>query len=40
LAFGQRTACTDVELRLLKDGDHRLLAFKAERADAACEFFA
>jgi pimeloyl-ACP methyl ester carboxylesterase len=40
LAFVERTACTDVELRLLKDGDHRLLAYKEEMAEAACAFFA
>jgi abhydrolase domain-containing protein 10 len=33
-AFGQ------IELRLFKDGDHRLLALKDEMAEAACDFFA
>jgi pimeloyl-ACP methyl ester carboxylesterase len=28
-----------IELRLYKDGDHRLLKYKEEMAEAACEFF-
>ena len=40
VAFTELTACPTVELRLIKDGDHRLTAFKAEIADEACRFFA
>jgi hypothetical protein len=29
-----------MELRLYKDGDHRLLAYSEEMAEAACNFFA
>jgi uncharacterized protein len=39
LAFVEETAYPDVELRLLKAGDHRLTAFKDEIAVAACRFF-
>ena len=28
-----------IELRLFKNGDHRLLAFKDQMAEAACAFF-
>jgi fermentation-respiration switch protein FrsA (DUF1100 family) len=40
LAFVQATAYPDVELRLLKAGDHRLTVFKAEIAAEACRFLA
>jgi pimeloyl-ACP methyl ester carboxylesterase len=39
LEFVQRSHCSDVELRLYKDGDHRLLARKDEMAEGACQFF-
>lgn len=39
LAFVEATSCPDVELRLLKSGDHRLTGFKDEIADEACRFF-
>jgi len=39
LAFVERVECADVELRLLKDGDHRLLHYQHEIAEAACDFF-
>jgi pimeloyl-ACP methyl ester carboxylesterase len=39
LAFVERTAFPDVELRLLKDGDHRLLNYQDEIAEATCRFF-
>jgi alpha-beta hydrolase superfamily lysophospholipase len=39
LAFVERTAFPDIELRLLKGGDHRLLAQKDEIADEFCKFF-
>jgi uncharacterized protein len=38
LAFVHATTYPDVELRLLKAGDHRLTAFKDEIAAAACRF--
>jgi pimeloyl-ACP methyl ester carboxylesterase len=40
LAFMERTAFPDVELRLLKDGDHRLQNHEHEIAEATCGFFA
>jgi alpha-beta hydrolase superfamily lysophospholipase len=40
LAFVERTGFPGVELRLLKDGDHRLLNYQDEIAEAACDFFA
>ena len=40
VAFLKATAYPDVELRLLKAGDHRLTAFKDELAAEACRFFA
>jgi uncharacterized protein len=40
LAFLEATTNPDVELRLLKSGDHRLTAFKDEIAVEACRFFA
>jgi uncharacterized protein len=39
LAFADATPYPDVELRLLKAGDHRLTAFKDEIAAEACRFF-
>jgi alpha-beta hydrolase superfamily lysophospholipase len=39
LAFVQMAAGTELELRLYRDGDHRLLARKDEMAEAACRFF-
>lgn len=38
LAFVESTLCPDVELRLLKAGDHRLTGFKDELAEDACLF--
>jgi pimeloyl-ACP methyl ester carboxylesterase len=40
LAFVELAAHPDIELRLFKDGDHRLTAHKEEVAEAACDFFA
>lgn len=40
LAFVERTPFPEVELRLLRGGNHRLLAHTDEIADGACEFFA
>jgi alpha-beta hydrolase superfamily lysophospholipase len=40
LDFLRAVQCPDVEVRLLKGGDHRLTAFKDEIADAAGRFFA
>jgi alpha-beta hydrolase superfamily lysophospholipase len=40
LAFVERTPFPEIELRLYKDGDHRLLGYKEEMAEAACAFFA
>jgi len=39
LALVEQLAHPEVELRLYKNGDHRLLAFKDELAEAACQFF-
>jgi uncharacterized protein len=39
VAFLARAACPEMELRLYKDGDHRLLAYREEMAEAACHFF-
>ena len=39
VAFVEATAYPDVELRLLKAGDHRLTAHKDEIASEACRFF-
>ena len=39
LTFVKAATAPDVELRLLKAGDHRLTAFKDEIAEAACRFF-
>ena len=38
IAFVAGTTLPDVELRLLKSGDHRLTAFKDEIAESACRF--
>lgn len=40
LDFVRRVAYPGVELRLFKDGDHRLTAYKDEIAAEACRFFA
>jgi pimeloyl-ACP methyl ester carboxylesterase len=40
LALVQRTRYTGIQLRLLGDGDHRLLAYREEMAEEACRFFA
>jgi pimeloyl-ACP methyl ester carboxylesterase len=40
LDFLRRTAYPGVELRLFKDGDHRLTAYKDEIAAEACRFLA
>jgi alpha-beta hydrolase superfamily lysophospholipase len=39
LQFMQQAECPKIELSLLKDGDHRLTAYKEEIAEAACAFF-
>jgi uncharacterized protein len=39
VAFAEAAGYPDIELRLLKDGDHRLTAYKDEIAAAAGEFF-
>jgi pimeloyl-ACP methyl ester carboxylesterase len=39
LAFTQIASHPDIELRLIKAGDHRLTAYKDEIAEAACGFF-
>jgi alpha-beta hydrolase superfamily lysophospholipase len=39
LAFVELTAFPDVELRMFKDGDHRLTSRKDEIAEEACRFF-
>ena len=39
LAFVDATMCPEVELRLLKSGDHRLTAFKEEIVGEVCRFF-
>jgi uncharacterized protein len=38
--LADRAACHDIELRLLRGGDHRLGAYKDRIADEACRFFA
>lgn len=38
VAFAEQTACPDVQLRLLKSGDHRLNSHKHAIAEEACEF--
>jgi pimeloyl-ACP methyl ester carboxylesterase len=40
VAFAERAAHPVIELRLYKNGDHRLLEFKDEMAEAACAFLA
>lgn len=40
LSFVERAVHPALELRLFKDGDHRLTAFKDQIAEAACEFLA
>ncbi len=40
LALVERAGYPHFELRLYKNGDHRLLAYKDEIAEAACAFFA
>jgi pimeloyl-ACP methyl ester carboxylesterase len=39
LAFVGRASFPDIELRLLRGGDHRLLSYKDELADEFCRFF-
>ena len=39
VAFVERAVEPRIELRLLKDGDHRLTAHKDEIASEACRFF-
>jgi dipeptidyl aminopeptidase/acylaminoacyl peptidase len=39
ISFLQTARHADIELRLYKDGDHRLLKYKEEMAEAACSFF-
>jgi pimeloyl-ACP methyl ester carboxylesterase len=38
IAFAESAQFADVEVRLFKNGDHRLLPFKDELAEAACQF--
>jgi uncharacterized protein len=38
--FIRQTTYRDVELHLFKDGEHRLLPYKEEMAEAICRFFA
>ena len=40
LALMERATYPHIELRLYKNGDHRLRAFKDQIAEAACRFFA
>ncbi len=40
LAFVQQAPAADIELRLWKGGDHRLLAYRDVMAEAACDLFA
>ena len=39
IAFIEQAACSNLELRLYKDGDHRLVDRKDEMAESACLFF-
>jgi pimeloyl-ACP methyl ester carboxylesterase len=39
VVFAERANHPEIEVRLFKSGDHRLLAYKNEMAEAACEFF-
>lgn len=38
VSFAEMTACADVEVRLLKDGDHRLTGLAEFAAEEACRF--
>ncbi len=40
MEFVERALYPDIELRLYKNGDHRLLEYKDAMAEAACDFFA
>jgi pimeloyl-ACP methyl ester carboxylesterase len=40
LDFMQQTTYPAIELHLIKDGEHRLLPYKDEMAEAICRFFA
>jgi pimeloyl-ACP methyl ester carboxylesterase len=40
VAFVEGATYSDMELRLFKSGDHRLLDYRHQMAEAACEFFA
>jgi pimeloyl-ACP methyl ester carboxylesterase len=40
LDFVQRAPFADVRLHLYKEGEHRLIAYKEEMAEAICDFFA
>jgi pimeloyl-ACP methyl ester carboxylesterase len=39
LAFVERVVFPRIEIRLFKDGDHRLVEFKEEMAESACALF-
>ena len=39
LEFIKKAVQADVELHLFKNGDHRLLSYRDQMAEAACEFF-
>ena len=39
LAFVERATFPDIEVRLLKGGDHQLLRYKDELAEEFCRFF-
>jgi uncharacterized protein len=39
VAVVEQMAYPHIEVRLIKNGDHRLLEFREEMAEAACEFF-
>src|SRR6202022_687604 len=40
LQFAEGAAFDEIELRLFRNGDHRLTAWKDEIAESACRFFA
>jgi alpha-beta hydrolase superfamily lysophospholipase len=40
VAFAERSPYPDIELRLYRGGDHRLVAWKDDMAEAACDHFA
>jgi pimeloyl-ACP methyl ester carboxylesterase len=40
VSFLERAAHPNMQLRIYKDGDHRLLVYSAEIAESACAFFA